>query len=220
MEDKILKHLEFIQNTINRMSTNSFIIKGWAITLIGIILSFTDIKGKYMIKSQYYNFPIEMLLVLFAILLFWCFNAYFLQQERRYIYIYSKAIEQFNQSNSLILDMDYRKYCLPKSKSKSVLIWLFLIVCLITITAALIFFSEFHLKLIFSVSFFLILLFTVSYLLPDKVKCDYWACFLGRTVISVYGTMIVLLLLVNHSMFNSVHAVQTNKQICRCAVEA
>ena len=32
--EKKLKHLEFIQNAINRMASNSFIIKGWCITLI------------------------------------------------------------------------------------------------------------------------------------------------------------------------------------------
>ena len=51
MDDKILKHLEFIQNTINRMSTNSFIIKGWAIALVGIILGLNKLEGNYIFKK-------------------------------------------------------------------------------------------------------------------------------------------------------------------------
>ena len=37
-EDK-LKHLEFIQNIITRMNTNSFLIKGWAVTIASAILA-------------------------------------------------------------------------------------------------------------------------------------------------------------------------------------
>ena len=33
MEAK-LKHLEFIQNTINRMARNSFLLKGWMVTIV------------------------------------------------------------------------------------------------------------------------------------------------------------------------------------------
>jgi hypothetical protein len=33
MMDAKLKHLEFIQAVISRMSTSSFIFKGWAITI-------------------------------------------------------------------------------------------------------------------------------------------------------------------------------------------
>ncbi len=34
MEQKI-KHLEFIQAAINRMAGNSFLLKGWTVTLSG-----------------------------------------------------------------------------------------------------------------------------------------------------------------------------------------
>ena len=111
MDDKILKHLEFVQNTINRMSTNSFLIKGWAITLIGIIFGLNKLEGNYLFEFSNYNFPVEITIIILIILLFWFTNAYFLQQERRYIFIYSKIIEQFNNpNNNLILDMNYRNY--------------------------------------------------------------------------------------------------------------
>ena len=37
--EKKLKHLEFIQNVILRMNNNSFLIKGWAITLISALFA-------------------------------------------------------------------------------------------------------------------------------------------------------------------------------------
>ena len=40
MEQKI-KHLEFIQTTINRMAGNSFLLKGWTVTLTGGLLALT-----------------------------------------------------------------------------------------------------------------------------------------------------------------------------------
>ena len=50
MEQK-LKHLEFIQNVINRMNSNSFLIKGWAVTLIAAIfaLAAKDSNFQYII---------------------------------------------------------------------------------------------------------------------------------------------------------------------------
>ena len=38
MEQK-MKHLEFIQNVITRMNSNSFLIKGWAITLVSALFA-------------------------------------------------------------------------------------------------------------------------------------------------------------------------------------
>ena len=38
MENK-LKHLELVQGVVNRMSNNSFLLKGWAVTLVAGIFS-------------------------------------------------------------------------------------------------------------------------------------------------------------------------------------
>ena len=70
MERK-LKHLDFIQNAITRMSHNSFLLKGWAVTLVGALfaLSQKDIDGG---------------IVVIAILLtamFWLLDAYYLSKE-------------------------------------------------------------------------------------------------------------------------------------------
>ncbi|PZX92812.1 hypothetical protein DOS84_13135 [Flavobacterium aquariorum] len=223
MDDKTLKHLEFIQNTINRMSTNSFIIKGWAITLVGIILGLNKLEGNYIFKKSFYNFPIEMVIVLLIIFLFWFINAYFLQQERRYIYIYSKTIEPFNpnspgSNNTLILDMNYKNYDTSPSISSK----LYYCISAVSVLCALVsyfFFDQVVFKIIFTVVFVLISLFNITYTLHNKYLCNYWACFMGRTLISVYGTMIVLLLLANHSMFNIESKIKSEKTECECVIK-
>ena len=39
MKDRVIKHLEMLQGVINRLGHNSFLIKGWSLTIIaaGII---------------------------------------------------------------------------------------------------------------------------------------------------------------------------------------
>lgn len=50
MESK-LKILEMIQGIVNRMSSNSFTLKGWSITLVAAIfaLSIQDVNKDYFI---------------------------------------------------------------------------------------------------------------------------------------------------------------------------
>ncbi|WP_454045329.1 hypothetical protein [Chryseobacterium sp. Marseille-Q8038] len=81
MNDNKLKHLEFIQNTINRMSTNSFVIKGWCITIFAAVYT---LSNKESDKS--YN-----IINYLIIPLFWYLNAYFLQLERKYRILYNKV---------------------------------------------------------------------------------------------------------------------------------
>ncbi len=81
MAENKTKHLEFIHNTINRMSTNSFIIKGWSITIFAAVYT---LASKESDKS--YN-----LINYLIIPLFWYLNAYFLQLERKYRILYNKV---------------------------------------------------------------------------------------------------------------------------------
>lgn len=77
MEAK-LKHLEFIQTTINRMGNNSFLLKGWSVTIVGGLLafSFKELQCLYIAIS---------LLVLFF---FWLLDGYYLSLERGFIKLY------------------------------------------------------------------------------------------------------------------------------------
>ncbi len=98
MSDNKLKHLEFIHNTINRMSTNSFIVKGWAITLISalFVLAQKDSNTTYAILTY------------FAIPIFWYLNAFFLLQERRYRSLYDDV--RLKDEDSIDFSMDAKGY--------------------------------------------------------------------------------------------------------------
>ncbi len=77
MENK-LKHLEFIQTTINRMANNSFLLKGWAITVVGGLLAFG-------FKELDYRYIFISLSVLFF---FWILDGYYLHQEKLFRELY------------------------------------------------------------------------------------------------------------------------------------
>ncbi len=81
MSDKKFKHLDYIHNTINRMSNNSFLIKGWTISVISIIFIFSD-------DEKNGNF---LLISFVAVLIFWYLNGFFLQQERKFRALYDKV---------------------------------------------------------------------------------------------------------------------------------
>lgn len=78
MEGK-LKHLEFIQDTINRMAKNSFLLKGWAVTIVGglLALGFNEMQCSNILVS-------------FAVLtFFWLLDGYYLHQEKLYIMLFN-----------------------------------------------------------------------------------------------------------------------------------
>ena len=83
MEEQKIKHLEMIQGIITRMNQNSFMLKGWMITIVSALLAIYADKGTigYLIVS------------IFPILVFWFLDAYYLQQERKFRGIYSDIVE-------------------------------------------------------------------------------------------------------------------------------
>lgn len=72
--DRKLKHLEFIQGVINRLSTNSFLLKGWSVILISAL---------FALSANNSNVRFIMLAYIPAIV-FWGLDGYFLSLERIY----------------------------------------------------------------------------------------------------------------------------------------
>ncbi|MBF1034049.1 MAG: hypothetical protein HXL11_01345 [Candidatus Nanosynbacter sp.] len=77
------KHLEFIQDVINRLSSNTFLFKGWSITII--VAVFTAI-----VTTQNYNL---VWLNLGAVLIFWLIDAYYLMLEQAYRKLYNEVTD-------------------------------------------------------------------------------------------------------------------------------
>lgn len=52
MSPEQIKHLEFIQNVITRMNTNSFQLKGWSIVIVADFLAiYASTKNNYFFLS-------------------------------------------------------------------------------------------------------------------------------------------------------------------------
>ena len=80
LENKI-KHLEMIQGVINRMASNSFMLKGWAVTLVAGIFA---LAGRDTDKMYF-------LVAYIPVIVFWGLDSYYLLQERLYRTLYDKV---------------------------------------------------------------------------------------------------------------------------------
>ena len=80
MEAK-LKHLEFIQAAISRMSTSSFLFKGWAITIAAALSAFGAIETRRVLLA----------VALFTTVLFWGLDGYYLWLERGFISLFQEV---------------------------------------------------------------------------------------------------------------------------------
>ena len=76
--DRKLKHLDFIQGSINRLSTNSFLLKGWSVILVSALFV---LSGEESDDSFAY-------LSLVPAVIIWGLDGYFLWQERLYRKLY------------------------------------------------------------------------------------------------------------------------------------
>jgi hypothetical protein len=73
-----LKHLDFIQQTVNRMASNLFLLKGWTVTLIAGLFALAETDSR----------DIYFLIAYLPPAMFWALDGYFLAQERRFRALY------------------------------------------------------------------------------------------------------------------------------------
>lgn len=95
------KYLEFIQATINRMAGNSFLLKGWTVTLVGALfaLTFKEVD------------PLYLLISLIVLVLFWRLDSYYLSQERLFIKLYERVSASKSDDTDFSMDtMSFKKY--------------------------------------------------------------------------------------------------------------
>ena len=103
MEDKqslkeyMLKEIDIIQDVIKRMGFNSFMIKGWAITLVVVTL---------LLKWTEYQVGIAFI----PLLVFWFLDAYFLWQERMYRKLYEWVINNRLKTDEYLFDMNAYRF--------------------------------------------------------------------------------------------------------------
>lgn len=71
-DEKLTKHIELVQGVINRMAGNSFLLKGWSVTLVAGLFALVATGGNWAFAA----------LGLLPSLSFWWLDAYYLRQER------------------------------------------------------------------------------------------------------------------------------------------
>ena len=83
---QVIKHLEMIQVIINRLGHDSFLVKGWSMTLLvgGIILvARSEVQSGWIVLA-----------FLIPVVGFWILDGYFLWQERLFREIYNEVRKQ------------------------------------------------------------------------------------------------------------------------------
>jgi len=92
--EKKIAHLSFIQGVVNRMGQNSFLLKGWCVTLIAAIFALSS-------KDSNSSF---ILLAYFPAFMFWVLDAFFLHQEKLYRTLYKMVANEDVTSEKFTLD--------------------------------------------------------------------------------------------------------------------
>jgi len=92
-----LKEIDIIQGIINRIAHDSFLIKGWTITLVVATLL---LKGS----------NIQVVLAYIPLLVFWFLDAYFLWQEKMYRELYKWVIQNRLETDEYLLDMNAYRF--------------------------------------------------------------------------------------------------------------
>lgn len=115
--DKKIKHLEMIQEIISRMANNSFLLKGWTVSIVAGVFALT---GKTT-NNMY------IVVTVVPIIIFCFLDAYYLQQERLYRVLYEKvrlmdeSEIDFNLKASTTDDVDKNNRYISCLKGKAVL---------------------------------------------------------------------------------------------------
>ena len=97
LKEYMLKEIEIIQDIIKRMAFNSFMIKGWAITLVVVALLLKGINCQIGIAF-------------IPLLVFWFLDAYFLWQERLYRKLYEWVIDNRLETDEYLFDMNAYRF--------------------------------------------------------------------------------------------------------------
>ncbi|REH21513.1 hypothetical protein SAMN05428941_3335 [Streptomyces sp. 2114.2] len=98
-ENERIKHLEFIQATIARLGNNSFLIRGWTVTVTGALIAVSVQVNEWRIAAV-------ALLIGFA---FWILDASYLRRERMFRLLYDEAALR-NPPRVPLFSMDINPY--------------------------------------------------------------------------------------------------------------
>jgi len=97
LKEYMLKEIEIIQEIIKRLAYNSFMIKGWAVTLVVVTLL---LRGT----------EVQAFIAFIPLLVFWFLDAYFLWQERMYRKLYGWVVQNRLNTDENLFDMNAYRF--------------------------------------------------------------------------------------------------------------
>jgi len=84
------------------MAHNSFLIKGWAISIVAVVLALTEkTTDNYMITA----------ILIIPLICFWFLDAFFLQTEKKYRKMYVDVlVKRKNDNDEFLYDLNPKRY--------------------------------------------------------------------------------------------------------------
>jgi hypothetical protein len=137
--DHHLERLDHLQGIVQRLAGNSFLIKGWTVTLVSAILGFALKDGGATAQLAY--------LALVPILLFWGLDGYYLAAERQVRDLYNDGAAALNAVSSSSTapalpdprirpaPVGYHRWLSASSTAATVLLYLLLAFCALAVAS-------------------------------------------------------------------------------------
>ncbi|MEV2197214.1 hypothetical protein AB0I02_40495 [Streptomyces phaeochromogenes] len=94
-----MKHLELLQATIGRLGTNSFLIKGWAMTVSGGLITLASGGAGWVVA----------VIALMMTSGFWLLDTFYLEQERLFRSLYDRSAAP-DSTQIPLFSMDVERY--------------------------------------------------------------------------------------------------------------
>ena len=95
------KEIDLIQACITRMAHNSFLIKGWTLSIVAIVLSLATNKNSLFFE----------LVLLVPVVGFWYLDAFFLRTEKMYRMMYEWVLKnRFKGNTDMLYDLNPTRF--------------------------------------------------------------------------------------------------------------
>ena len=128
--EELHKEIDLIQGCINRMANNSFLLKGWLVSVIAVIVALSP--------EELNKFVVVITLIMVTIS-FWYLDAFFLRTEKLYKKLYEWVLEKRNQGKKdFQYDLNPHRFdkeveSVVKVMFSKTLRWFYGVICIIII---------------------------------------------------------------------------------------
>lgn len=96
----LFKEIDLIEDCIKRMASNSFLLKGWAVTVLSILLG---------LMANFNSWKLGSLLAIFVCIGFWYLDAVYLKLERLYTRKYNWVIQERKNTDNYQFNLVWRE---------------------------------------------------------------------------------------------------------------